>query len=162
MKGFYIDGPEARITKTGFTKVKLEIYNGQTYENVEPIRLFPTSGMTRYISLVGEDGIEVAIIRDLEGLTPDSRKAVEACLSNYYVIPKIKRLISRTEKYGNIKWVVETNMGVHSFNIVNTSTDIKQLYDGRVLIRDSNDNRYEIENINAMDKATISLLKYDM
>lgn len=162
MKGFYIDGDEARMTRTGLTSLTLEIYGGKTYERLEPIRLFPSSGITKYISLIDETGAEVAIIRDLEKLLPGSREAVEACLDEYYIVPKIKRIVARKEKYGNITWTVETNRGLHSFDILNTSTDIKTLYDGRILIKDANDNRYEISNVDNLDKGSLNLLKYDM
>lgn len=162
MIGFFINGNEARITKTGNTTVKLEMYDGRSYENLEPLRLFPVSGITKFISLLDENGKEIAIIRDTDNLMPDSKKAVLECLESYYIIPKIKKIISRVEKYGNITWTVATDRGEHSFAILNTSIDIKTLYDGRILIRDSNDNRYEIENVNNLDKDSLNLLKFDM
>ncbi len=162
MIGFFINGDEARITKTGNTTVKLEMYDGRSYENLEPLRLFPVSGITKFISLLDENGKEIAIIRDTDNLMPDSKKAVLECLESYYIIPKIKKIISRVEKYGNITWTVATDRGEHSFAILNTSIDIKTLYDGRILIRDSNDNRYEIENVNNLDKDSLNLLKFDM
>lgn len=162
MIGFFINGDEARITKTGNTTVKLEMYDGRSYENLEPLRLFPVSGITKFISLLDENGKEIAIIRDTDNLMRDSKKAVLECLESYYIIPKIKKIISRVEKYGNITWTVATDRGEHSFAILNTSIDIKTLYDGRILIRDSNDNRYEIENVNNLDKDSLNLLKFDM
>ena len=75
---------------------------------------------------------------------------------------RIKKILSRVEKYGNITWTVETDRGNHSFSILNTSIDIKTLYDGRILIRDSNDNRYEIEDVHKLDKESLGFLKFDM
>ena len=40
--------------------------------------------------------------------------------------------------------------------------DIKTLYDGRILVRDSNDNRYEISDVTKLDKESLSFLKFDM
>lgn len=162
MIGFFINGDEARITKTGNVSVRLETYDGRCFENLEPLRLFPVSGISKYISLIDENGKEVAIIRDINHLMPESKKAIQECLESYYIVPKIKKIISRVEKYGNITWTVATDRGEHSFAILNTSIDIKTLYDGRILIRDSNDNRYEIEDINALDKDSLNLLKFDM
>ena len=48
----FIDGPEVKISRTGDTKVTLEVYGGETYEELEPKRLFPLSGLTRYITLL--------------------------------------------------------------------------------------------------------------
>ena len=162
MIGFFISGDEVRIKKTGATTVSLEMYDGRRFENLEPMRLFPVSGITKYISLTDETGKEIAIIRDLDRLMPDSAEAIRACLASYYIVPKIKKILSRVEKYGNITWTVETDRGNHSFSILNTSIDIKTLYDGRILIRDSNDNRYEIEDVHKLDKESLGFLKFDM
>ena len=157
-----ISSDEARIKKAGETTVSLEMYDGRRFENLEPIRLFPVSGITKYISLTDETGKEIAIIRDIDHLMPDSAEAIRACLASYYIVPKIKKILSRVEKYGNITWTVETDRGNHSFSILNTSIDIKTLYDGRILIRDSNDNRYEIEDVHKLDKESLGFLKFDM
>lgn len=142
--------------------VDAEFYDGKRIENLEPRRLFPVSGMTRYITLLDEDGKEQAIIRNIDTLMPESKKVIEACLREYYLIPKIKRLIDSTEKYGILKWTVETDRGMCSFEIRNRHSDIKMLYDGRVLVRDSNDNRYEIPDYRTLDKHSMVLLNTEL
>ena len=92
----------------------------------------------------------------------ESKKVIEACLREYYLIPKIKRLIDSTEKYGILKWTVETDRGMCSFEIRNRHSDIKMLYDGRVLVRDSNDNRYEIPDYRTLDKHSMVLLNTEL
>ena len=162
MTGFFINGDEVKITRTGETLVRLETFDGKVYENLEVLRLFPVSGMMKYISLIDESGKEIAIIRDVESLIPESANAVRECLDTYYVVPKILKLLGRVEKYGNISWTVQTDRGEHTFEILNTSSDIKTLYDGRILVRDSNDNRYEISDVTKLDKESLSFLKFDM
>ena len=158
----FIEGPEAMIIRTGDTTVEFRIYGGETFEGLEPRRLFPMSGLTRYITLLDEDLKEKAIIRDLEHLDSDSRSAVEACLNEYYLIPKITEVVSITEKFGVLTWNCMTDHGARSFRIRNRHSDIKRLYDGRVLVRDSNDNRYEIENVFALSKRSQALLSSEL
>ena len=158
----FIDGPEAKITRSGDTKIELEIYGGETYKDLEPKRLFPLSGLRRYITLLDEKQKEKVIIRDLDLLDDASKKAIEECLGEYYMIPKITAVFSVTEKFGVITWNCDTDHGERSFRIKSRHSDIKVLYDGRVLIRDSNDNRYEIENINALDKHSRRLLASEL
>lgn len=162
MARLYIDGEEARFTKRDMCSVDVEFYDGRRLENLEPRRLFPVSGLTRYITLLDTEGKEQAIIRNIDTLMPDSKKVVEACLREYYMIPKIKRLIDSSEKYGILKWTVETDRGMCSFEIRNRHSDIKMLYDGRVLVRDSNDNRYEITDYRTLDKRSMSLLNAEL
>lgn len=162
MARFYIDSDEARFTKGDFNLVDVELIDGTKWEGLEPKRLFPRSGLTKYISLVDEDGHEKAIIRDLENLMPDSRAVIERSLEEFYLIPKISEILERQEKYGLLKWKVMTDRGVRSFDIRNIYRDIKVLYDGRALIRDSDDNRYEIPDIKKLDQKSLSLLYLDI
>ncbi len=159
---FFIDGPEAKITRTGETTVELRTFAGQVFSDLEPRRLFPMSGLTRYITLLDSDLKEKAILRNLADLDPDSRRAVEECLEQYYMIPKILEMIDITEKFGVITWTCRTDRGVRSFRIRSRTNDIKVLYDGRVLIRDSNDNRYEIDDYRTMDKKSRAMLANEL
>ena len=158
----FIEGPEAQILRTGDTLVELRIYKGETYSNIEPRRLFPLSGLTRYISLLDSNQKEIAIIRNLEDLDKDSRAAIEGCLEEYYMIPKIVEMIDITEKFGILTWTCRTDRGVRSFRIRNRHSDVKMLFDGRVLVRDSNDNRYEIEDVKKLDKKSQKILANEL
>ena len=158
----FIDGPEVKITKSGDTKIDLAVYGGETFKGLEPKRLFPLSGLKQYITLLDENQKEKAIIRNLDMLDSESKRAVEECLAEYYMIPKITGVISITEKFGVLTWNCNTDHGERSFRIRNRHSDIKMLYDGRVLIRDSNDNRYEIENIHSLDKHSRNLLSSEL
>ena len=117
---------------------------------------FPVSGGDKYITLLDEDGIERAIIRDLDTLLPDSREVIKTALEEYYLIPKITAVTRTDEKHG-IKWWVETDRGAYNFQI-RMNNDIKVLYDGRVLIRDINDNRYEIPDYEKLDNRSKRVL----
>ena len=154
----FIDGPEAKIVRTGDTQIELSIYRGETYENLEPRYLFPLSGNNRYVTLLDSNLKELAIIRDLSRLDPDSRAAVENCLAEFYVIPKITGVIDGSDKFGVHTWTWRTDHGIRKFRIKDRHTSIKLLYDGRVLVRDVNDNRYEIENLYKLDKRSQHLL----
>lgn len=162
MARLYIDGDEVRITKRDFCCVDVEFYSGQKLEKLEPRRLFPVSGLTKYITLLDENGKEQAIIRNVDVLMPDSKNVIKECLQEYYLVPKILKLIDINEKLGMLKWTVETDRGTHTFEIRNRHSDIKMLYDGRVLVKDSNDNRYEITDYKSLDKHSLSLLSSEL
>ena len=158
----YINADEARITYRGFAHVDLEMFDGRKFEDLEPRRLFPLSGLTKYITLLDHDMKEVALIRDLATILPESRQAIEKCLDEYYMIPKITEIIDRKEKNGLLKYTVMTNYGERSFDIRNRHADIKNLYDGRVLFRDSDDNRYEIPDITKLDRKSWLKINIDL
>lgn len=129
---------------------------------LQPKRLFPISGLTKYISLLDSEGVDIAIIRNIDNLMPESKAAIEHCLTEYYMIPKITKLIKRTEKFLIWLWTVETDRGEYTFEIIDSINSIKILYDGRILIKDANDNRYEITDLNKLDERSRKLILPDV
>ncbi len=155
----YIDGPEVRITENDGIFVDVEFYHTkEKFEGLEIHRLFPRSGSNKYIVILDEEGEQKAIIRDIENLDPQSKAVVQKVLSEYYMIPRITKFISMTEKFKIWMWTAETDHGVITFEIRNHIASIKPLYDGRVLIKDANDNRYEIPDYRLLDKESQKML----
>lgn len=154
----YIDGPEIRITENDKIFVDAEFYNGEKFTELELHRMFPITGLDRYIALMDSEGNEIAVIRNIDDLTPDSRKVVKKCLNEYYMMPRITRFIEMSERFKIWMWTAETDKGTCTFEIRNHLTAIKPLYDGRVLIKDANDNRYEIPDVNKLDKRSQQMI----
>ena len=65
MARIYIESDMARFTRKDITHVDVELYGGQTFTDLEPRRLFPLSGKDKYVTLLDNQGIEQAVIRDL-------------------------------------------------------------------------------------------------
>ena len=158
MERLYIDNDMARFTRKDITLVDMELYDGRFFENLEPRRLFPLSGLEKYITLLDEEGIEQAIIRDLRTLPPKEREIIESCLNEYYLIPKITKILDCREKYGVLNIQVETDRGGALIEIRTVLHGLKLLYGSRVLLRDNNDNRYEIPDLSRLDKRSRSLI----
>lgn len=147
----YLD-KSAKIEMTDVYYVQLTLADGTVYENVELRRLFPISDKMNYISLLDHDEHEIAMIRSLDDITPDSAAAIKACFYDYYRIPKITKITECNDKSGMLKMSVMTDHGEASFRIRNRHSDMKVYPGDRVIIRDSNDNRYEIEDLNKLDR----------
>lgn len=154
----YIDGPEVRFTLNDGIFLDTEFFSGEKYTALEPHRMFPISGKNGYIALLDEDGNDIAIIRNMDTLPEAERKKVQSALDELYMMPKILRFIKMSEKFNIWMWTAETDKGIFTFEIRNHITAIKPLYDGRILIKDANDNRYEIPNINDLDKRSQKML----
>ncbi|MBQ6119906.1 MAG: DUF1854 domain-containing protein [Clostridia bacterium] len=155
----YIDGPEARITPNDGIFVDVEFYHTkEKLTGLEPHRLFPRSGGNRYVALLDGDGNQVAVIRNADNLLPESRETLLAAMEEYYMIPRITRFIKMTEKFKIWMWTAQTDRGEITFEIRNHIASVKPLYDGRVLIKDANDNRYEIPDYRKLDKKSQKML----
>ena len=159
MGRIYVDKYTGKLKRSDLYLVTLTMKDGSIYEELEPRRLFPFSNSNMYISLLSKEENEVAFVRDLSELDEASREALEECFREYYMIPKITKLLECEDKFGSLRWRVMTDRGEISFRIRNRNSDIKKLYGtNRVIVRDSNDNRYEIPDYTAMDNASKRML----
>lgn len=152
MSRLYIDNDMARFTRKDITLVDMELYDGRMIPDLEPRRLFPLTGLTKYIALLDSEGVERAIIRNLATLPDKDRKIIEDCLEEYYLIPKVTKIIICREKFGLLTIETETDKGPAAIEIRNIVHGIKLMYGTRVLFRDNNDNRYEIPDLSRLDK----------
>lgn len=140
-----------RIIKYENNLVTLLLKDGSSAEALEPRRLFPISDKESYITLLDDKGIERGLIRSLSDLDPGSREVIEESLRDYYLVPRITGIISISSKSGTLRWTVLTERGEKRFDIRNRNHDIRISGSGRVRVRDSDDNRYEIEDYRKLD-----------
>ena len=155
-------GKSDKITRCENNLVNLTLENGENFEKLEPRRLFPISRIDQYITLLDEDGKEVAIIRNFKNLDEESAKIVQQSIDDYYLVPNILRIYSVIEKSGTLVWETETNRGFKRLEIRDRNHDVKVYKDGRLRIRDADDNRYIIEDYQKLDKHSKYLLTSDV
>ena len=150
-----------RIIKYENNLVTLLLQNGESIEELEPRRLFPVSDMEHYITLLDTAGVERGLIKSLCELDEGSRAVIEESLTDYYLVPEITGVLSISEKSGTIRWVVVTDRGEKRFDVRNRNHDIRVSQSGRVRVRDSDDNRYEIPDYRKLDaKSRAKLVPY--
>ena len=157
MERIYIDGDCVRFIRKDLTLVDAELQDGRKFENLEPKRLFPVSDGNRYITLLDENGAEQAIIRDMATLSADQREIIESCLDEYYLVPQIQRIWAYEERFDGLTLHTETNKGPVDIEIRVLITGFRM--DGvRVLLRDINDNRYEVPDVTRLDTLSKQIL----
>lgn len=151
-----------KITPAENNLVDLTLSDGREFLGLEPRRLFPISRENEYITLLDESGAEIAIIKSKSDLDPESWENIKYGLDDYYLIPHITRIISKQDKYGTLRWTVETDRGIKSFDIRNRNHDIRVYKDGKVRVRDADDNRYTIDDYRKLDPASRARLLVDI
>jgi hypothetical protein len=161
MERLYV-GKDDKIVHVENNLVTLKTADGRVFERLEPRRLFPVSRADIYITLLDTEGVEVALIKALTDIDSESREVVETSLDDYYLVPHITRIISTGEKYGTLRWTVETDRGIKNFDIRNRNHDIKMFKDGKVRVRDSDDNRYVIDDYMKLDAHSKARLIADL
>ena len=155
----YMVKREDKILRTDTYLVRIEAADGQVFEDVEPRRMFPFSDPNRYVTFLATGEKEVAMLTDLANIDEASRRAVEECFAEYYMIPEITDVIQVIDTAGIFKWKVTTDRGIVEFQIRNRNSDIKQEEDA-LLMRDSNDNRYRIDLTKLDPKSMKKILSY--
>jgi len=158
----YVEGTEIKLTVRDRIWVDAVFFSGEKVEGLQPRRLFPVSGLTRYIALMDEEGEALCIISNLDNLMPESKEAVTSALEEYYMIPKIQKILRWRAKHGMHIWTAITTHGQVDIEISDSSNHVKKLYDDRVLIKDASDNRYEIPDLKLMDAHSLRLIMPDI
>ena len=154
----FLDAAQIKIARNSFEELTVELPDGTTYTNVEAIRSFPLTDSNKYISLLDSEEKEIGIIQDIKQLPRESEKILRSELQKRYFLPKITKIHSLDGEFGVTEWVVETNRGPVTFGM-RTRYDVVSLENGRVLIKDADGNRYEIENYHRLDPDSIALLE---
>ena len=157
--GRFLVGKGDRVVRTDTYLVRVEGHDGRVFEDLEPRRLFPFTAPDRFVTLMDSKENEQALINDMNALDEASRRAIEECFAEFYLIPEVTGIIHIDDKGGSFKWKVMTDRGAIQFHIRNRQSDIKQ--DGNILlIRDSNDNRYRIDLKTLDSRSMKKILSY--
>ena len=158
MERLFIDKDMATFVRKDLTLVDVTFADGKVLEKLEPRRLFPISDKTRYIALLDDSGTEQAVIRDLRVLPAEDQKIIEDCLQEYYLVPKISCIRDCKERFDGITLFTDTDHGPANIEIRVLNQGLRMANDYRALIRDVNDNRYEIPDVSRLDKHSRQIL----
>lgn len=120
-------------------------------------RCFPWSEPLRYVSLRNADNEEVALVRDLSELTPESRQALGQAMAEAGFVFEVTKVVEVDEEVEIRHWRVDTRQGHRTFQ---TRLDDwpRALPGGGFLIRDVAGDLYRIPEPEGMDKVSRELL----
>lgn len=93
---------------------------------------------------------ELGILARLSDLSPESQDLLAAEVEKAYFVPRIRRILSITEAFGVRTWEVVTERGLRTFDITE-SNQVRLLEPARLVIKDVDGNRYQIEDFRLLD-----------
>lgn len=132
--------------------------DGTEYPRITLRRSFPLSADNSYIVVRVPDvepdrSHELGIIMDAAELDEESRDAVVYELRSFYLVPVIQQIHSIREEFGFLYWSVATDRGEKDFIMRDSIIgQVRQVGDGRWLIIDINQTRYEIHKFDQLDE----------
>lgn len=146
-------------TAGGFAAIKV---GDKDYGHINILRTFPFSALWQFLSVREIDGKqeEIGIIENLNLFSESTFKLIAKQLEMRYFMPKITKIISIKEEYGHAYWNVLTDNGKCSFATAAGSSGAVTKKGNRVIIKDSDENRFEIEDITKL--TTKELKKIDL
>ena len=133
-------------------------------EQAEPVagvrlaRCFPWSFRDRYVSIRNAEGREICLLASLEDADAETRRAIEAELDAQEFLPKITAVHGVDDRFDVMAWTVQTDRGPIELQVKH-SEDIRQLKDGRVLIKDHAGGVFEVPDPASLDPRSRRLLE---
>jgi len=141
-------------------KLGLKIKNKLTYQEVQPVSLFPFTHPHQFISLKDEKGKEIGIIKDLKDLSKEGKNLLKQELARRYLIPVIKDIVYIKEEFGNYHWEVITDRGRKEFYVKGRSENLSFVNEGQIILTDIENCRYQIRDWHKLPrKARVELEK---
>lgn len=122
----------------------------ETHKDLRLVRYFPWSMPDAYISVRTAEGRELAVLSDIDQLDAESRQVLEAELRDKVFNPRILRILEYNFEFGIASVKAETDRGQVQFQFRGRNA-VRLLSSIRALIRDVDNNSYELADFNSLD-----------
>ena len=139
-------------------------YDGKTYEEISLTRLQPFYCLDTYISVAfrndEEEWIEIGVIKDLKDMTEEQRTLCSQYLDFRYYIPIITKVYSiRDNRMGYLFVDAETTAGRKKIAVNDWWTNFRINSSGILTVTDSDGNKYQIPDLDKIDKKSYRKLE---
>ena len=150
--------PYQRLSRNPFGRLDLVDAEGRLHASVTPVRAHPISAPDEGISLVGQDGHELAWIPRLSALPQSDRELLLAEFEAREFMPTVQALLAVSTFSTPSQWTVQTERGQAQF-ILKTEEDIRRLGEGKLLITSSHGLQFLVPDRFALDRHSRKLLE---
>jgi hypothetical protein len=145
-----LDPAQVRLRLDRFRRLHLEIGIEERYGPVRVLRSLPLTQPDRFISVQDDEGEEIGLIPDLRDLDPESRRAAGEELAQYYLKAAVTAIRGVEARNGVITWELETDLGPRTVH-VRDRQNIRSLPDGRTILTDIYEAKYEVPPADELD-----------
>jgi hypothetical protein len=158
----YLDPEGTRFKRQG-DALSLTTEDGQHYPSVKLRACFPVSEKDKYLAVYDareKAELEIGILEDWTKLKTDDRQEVASELGVRYLVPKIQRVFDVENEPGFLRWKVETDKGAQEFMMHEGITHYaREVKPGNWLLVDVDEARYEIPDVETMDRKSQKLIR---
>ncbi|NCO39095.1 MAG: DUF1854 domain-containing protein, partial [Armatimonadetes bacterium] len=129
------------------------------FEKLKPARAYPLTAPSELILFCDHEDNPKAFLPEARALDHESYEALDRCLFWRYFVPtilEIQDLAKETDS--TTRWEVVTNRGPHSF-LVKARHDVRSIIPRRLLLTDSQGNRYDVPDYGELPVPSQALLE---
>jgi len=99
------------------------------------------------------------MVDDLAELDDEARGIIKEELERRYLTSTIQQVLSVRNEFGTSYWEVLSDRGEREFVVQNVAENAQWLGDHRLLLVDVDGNRFEIPNLEDLDKQSLGLIE---
>lgn len=147
-----VDPARLRLFREPAWVLRLTIEEDRSYLKVKVVRAAPLSHSDRYISFLDSKDEEVCMVDDPAQLDEVTRALVTEELDRRYLTSVIEQIHSVRNEMGTSYWDVGTSRGRREFVVQNVAENAQWLSLRRLLLVDADGNRFEIPDLDLLDK----------
>jgi hypothetical protein len=140
------------------SRVRLTVRDERSWVSVAVSRAFPFSNAGKYFGLQDGGGGGVGLLTDKTGLDAESQAIISGEMDRRYFTPTVERVTYVLEQQGTVTWEVETDRGPRRFVVRNIRDNAYSLGPTRVMLTDSEGNRYYFADIAALGAKAYEVL----
>ena len=133
-------------------KLRMTIEGDRSYLKVKIVCAAPLSHPSRYICFLDEKNEVIWTVDDVSVLDAESRRIIKEELDLRYMTAIIERINSLRIEFGVSYWDVQTHRGRREFVAQNVSENAQWISERRLLLLDVDGNRFEIPDLDMLDK----------
>jgi len=122
-------------------------------------RAFPLSKPKKYVGFLTRDNDDIGMVRDPSELDPETQALLEEALEKRYFAPKIKKIEAIFREHGNLRWIVDTDLGHRDFAVHDFRENLLSLSGQTMYVTDVDGNRYDIGKLKNLDPASRGILQ---
>ena len=132
---------------------------GDLFFNVRIRQAFPLSFESRYITFFDQEDEYLGIVADPEACDEDTCRIIRDEIEWRYFRPRIECVLEMEGRGGTSIFSVETDRGAVKIPMRDLREGMMELSPGRILITDEHGNRYEIPELDRLDRRSRRLIR---
>lgn len=133
-------------------RLRLTIGEEKSYAVVKPAWASPLTYPNKHLSLLNGKGEEIAMVNDLNELTPESKSAVSEEIARRYLTATITSIEFAKVEFGATYWHVDSDRGKRDFVTQSLQENAQWMGEGHLMLIDVDGNRFEITDVSKLDE----------